>query len=76
VKSCLYFVIYDSIIATCTINQKYVIKIKLRTNAKTAFFLSGVEVLGVKVSTGGSTESNVRSFEVFVTIYLSITRNI
>jgi hypothetical protein len=43
---------------------------------KRHFFLSGVEVLGVKVSTGGSTESNVRSFEVFVTISLSITQNI
>jgi hypothetical protein len=43
---------------------------------KVAFFLSGVEVLqvlGVKMSRGGSIESNVRSFELFVTIYLSIT---
>jgi hypothetical protein len=43
------------------------------------FFLSEVEVLqvlGVEVSGGGSNESNVRSFEAFVTIYLSITRNI
>jgi hypothetical protein len=43
------------------------------------FFLSGVEVLqvlGVEVATGGSTESNVRLFEAFLTIYLSITRDI
>jgi hypothetical protein len=43
------------------------------------FFVSGVEelqILGVDVSTGCSTESNVRSFEAFVTIYLSITHNI
>jgi hypothetical protein len=43
---------------------------------KAAFFLSGVEVfqvLGVEVSRGGSTESNVRSFEAFVNIYSSIT---
>jgi hypothetical protein len=33
-------------------------------------------VLGVEVPTGGSTQSNVRFFEAFVTIYLSITRNI
>jgi hypothetical protein len=40
------------------------------------FFQSGVEtlqVLGVEVSTGASTELNVRSLETFVTIYLSIT---
>jgi hypothetical protein len=46
---------------------------------KMVFFLSEVEVLqvlGVEVSGGGSNESNVRSFEAFVTIYLSITRNI
>jgi hypothetical protein len=43
---------------------------------KVAFFVKKVEilqVLGVKVSTGGSTELNVRSFEALVTIYLSIT---
>jgi hypothetical protein len=41
-----------------------------------AFFVSEVEilqVLGLEVSTGGLTESSVRSFEAFVTIYLSIT---
>jgi hypothetical protein len=46
---------------------------------KAAFFSErsrNTSSLGVKVSTGGSTESNVRSFEAFVTIYLSITRNI
>jgi pyrroloquinoline quinone (PQQ) biosynthesis protein C len=33
--------------------------------------------LGVEMSKGGSTESNVRSFEAFLTIYLSIIiRNI
>jgi hypothetical protein len=40
--------------------------------------LSGVEVLqvlGVEMSRGGSTESNVRSCELFVTIYLSIKYN-
>jgi hypothetical protein len=39
------------------------------------FFVTGLEtlqVLGVEMSTGGSTESNVRSFEAFLTIYLSI----
>jgi hypothetical protein len=53
-------------------------QIQIKT-VKVAFFLSGVEVLqviGVEVSIGGSTESNVTSFEAFVTIYLSITRNI
>jgi hypothetical protein len=43
---------------------------------KVDFFLSGVEILqviGVEVSIGDSTESNVTSFEAFVTIYLSIT---
>jgi hypothetical protein len=43
---------------------------------KVAFFVKGVEilqVLGVEVSTGGSTESNVRSFEALLTDYLSIT---
>jgi hypothetical protein len=34
------------------------------------------QVLEVEVSIGGSTESNVKSFEAFVTIYLSITQNI
>jgi hypothetical protein len=45
---------------------------------KVAFFLSGVEVvqvLEVEVSIGGPTKSNVKSFEAFITIYLSITRN-
>jgi hypothetical protein len=47
-----------------------------RETAKVAVFLSAVEirqVLGIEVPTGGSTESNAKSFEVFVTIYLSIT---
>jgi hypothetical protein len=39
--------------------------------------LETLQILGVEMSTGGSTESNVRSFEAFLTIYLSIiTRNI
>jgi hypothetical protein len=53
--------------------------ISIGTAEVTLFFVSGVEmlqVLGVEVSTGGSTESNVRSFEAFVTIYLSIARNL
>jgi hypothetical protein len=40
-----------------------------------AFFVTGLEtlqILGVEMSRGGSTESNVRSFEAFLTIYLSI----
>jgi hypothetical protein len=48
-----------------------------------AFFVTGVtgletlQIQGVEMSTGGSTESNVRSFEAFLTIYLSIiARNI
>jgi hypothetical protein len=45
-----------------------------------AFFVTGLEtlqVLEVEMSTGGSTDSNVRSFEAILTIYLSIiTRNI
>jgi hypothetical protein len=44
------------------------------------FFVTGLEtlqILGVEVTTGGSTESNVRSFEAFLTIcLLIITRNI
>jgi hypothetical protein len=39
-----------------------------------AFFVTGLEtvqILGVEMSTGGSIESNVRSFEAFFTIYLS-----
>jgi hypothetical protein len=35
-----------------------------------AFFLTGLktlQILGVQMSTGGSTESNVRSFETFLT---------
>jgi hypothetical protein len=46
---------------------------------KVLFFLSGVEVLqvlGVEVPIGGSTESNVRSFEAFAMIYLSIIPSI
>jgi hypothetical protein len=36
-----------------------------------------LQILGIEMSTGGSTESNVRSFEAFFTIYLSIiTRNV
>jgi hypothetical protein len=38
-----------------------------------AFFVKGLEILqiqGVEMSTGGSTESNVRSFEAFLMIYL------
>jgi hypothetical protein len=39
--------------------------------------LETLQVLGVEMSKGGSTESNVKSYEVFLTIYLSIiTRNI
>jgi hypothetical protein len=34
--------------------------------------LETLQILGVEMSTGGSTESNVRSFESFLTIYLSI----
>jgi hypothetical protein len=30
------------------------------------------QILGVEMSTGGSTELNVRSFEAFLAIYLSI----
>jgi hypothetical protein len=44
------------------------------------FFVTGLETLlipGVEIFIGGSTESNVKSFEAFLTIYLSIiTRNI
>jgi hypothetical protein len=61
-----YFIIKRSKIAPLVISIETV---------KIAFFVSGVEilqVLGVKVSTGGSTESNVRSFQAFVTIYLTI----
>jgi ABC-type arginine transport system permease subunit len=39
------------------------------------FFVTGVEtlqILGVELSTGGSTKSNLRSFQAFFTIYLSI----
>jgi hypothetical protein len=36
-----------------------------------AFFVT-VQILGVEMSTGGSIESNVRSFEAFFTIYLLI----
>jgi hypothetical protein len=39
-----------------------------------AFFVTGLETLQIQafeMSTGGSTESNVSSFEVFLTIYLS-----
>jgi hypothetical protein len=32
--------------------------------------LDTLQILGVEMSTGGSTESNVRSFEAFLTIYL------
>jgi hypothetical protein len=42
-------------------------------------FVTGLEtlqILGVEISTDDSTESNVRSFKAFLTIYLSIiTRN-
>jgi hypothetical protein len=45
-----------------------------------AFFVTELEtlqILGVEMSTGGSTELNVRSFEAFLTVYLSIiTRNV
>jgi hypothetical protein len=45
-----------------------------------AFFvteLKTLQILGVEMSTGDLTESNVRSFEALLTIYLSIiTRNI
>jgi hypothetical protein len=45
-----------------------------------AFFVTGLEtlqILGGEMFTGGSTQPNVRSFEAFLTIYLSIiTRNI
>jgi hypothetical protein len=37
-----------------------------------ALFVTGVEtlqILGVEMSTGGLTESNVRSFEAFLTTY-------
>jgi hypothetical protein len=40
-----------------------------------ACFLTGLEtllILGVEMSTGGSTESNVKSFEALLTIYLLI----
>jgi hypothetical protein len=50
--------------------------VSLQKRLKWISFVSGVEifqVLGVEVSIGGSTESNVRLFEAFVTIYLSIT---
>jgi hypothetical protein len=43
-------------------------------------FVTGLEtlqILGGEMFTGGSTQPNVRSFEAFLTIYLSIiTRNI
>jgi hypothetical protein len=61
-----YFIIKRSKIAPLGISIETV---------KMAFFVSGVEilqVLGVEVFTGGSTESNVRSFQAFVTIYLTI----
>jgi hypothetical protein len=38
-----------------------------------AFFVTGLEtlqILGVEMFTGGSTESNVGPFEAFLTIYL------
>jgi hypothetical protein len=31
--------------------------------------LATLQILGVKMATGGSTESNVRSFEAFLTTY-------
>jgi hypothetical protein len=36
--------------------------------------LKTIQVLVVEMFTGGSTESNVRSFEAFLTIYLSIIK--
>jgi hypothetical protein len=39
------------------------------------FFVTGFEtlqILGVEMSTSGSTESNVRSFEAFLNIFLII----
>jgi hypothetical protein len=47
---------------------------------RVAFFVTGLEtlqILGVEMSTGGSTESDVRSSEAFLMIYLStMTGNI
>jgi hypothetical protein len=46
-----------------------------KETVEVAFFVNGFEtlqILGVEISTGDSTESNVRSFEAFLTIYLSI----
>jgi hypothetical protein len=54
-------------------NERKAKKISIET-VEVAFFVSGLEtlqILGVEMSTG-STESNVRSCEAFLTIYLSI----
>jgi hypothetical protein len=52
-------------------NQIHINSVK---TVEVAFFnrLDTLQVLGVEMSTGGSTESNVRLFEAFLTIYLSI----
>jgi hypothetical protein len=49
----------------------------IKTVEVASFFVTALQILAVEVSTGGSTDSNVRSFEALLTIYLSIiTRNI
>jgi hypothetical protein len=54
--------------------------ISIETVEVAFFFVNGLETLQIlrgEMFTGGSTESNVRSFEAFLTIYLAITtRNI
>jgi hypothetical protein len=52
----------------------YLFFVSIQT-VEVALFVTGVEtlqILGVEMSTGGSTESNVRSFEAFLTTYLSL----
>jgi hypothetical protein len=56
-------------------SRKELLRVSLYKRLKCFFFVTGLETLqiqGVKMSTGGSSESNVRSFEAFLTIYLSI----
>jgi hypothetical protein len=53
-------------------NRAFVYSIE---TVEVAFFVTGLEtlhILGIKMPTNGSTGSNIRSFEVFLSIYLSI----
>jgi hypothetical protein len=68
-----YFLAYENIIIFKR-SKIAALCISIET-VEVVFFVTGLEtlqILGVEMSTGGSTQSNVRSFEAFLTIYLSI----